>query len=424
MAYDLLRIGPARDVPTIKPAWLAWAFLFVILTGGGALCVVRFWPAGEPTNTPWFWTCAVVFPILGWLIPFLAYLGVLQVPRQRAIDYNTARRDYLERVHRRARVPLHVLGSGFVFSVEPIDNTADAVVQKRLALAPRSRFPGDQEVVSARWIEPEGGVWLPAGDNTDDERHRELLKFLFDALLRQVAPALRAIPERTKMVVRLSIATQLSAPEIETIWSACWTACQLGPALKPEIATTAPELISADRWIDGKEAEIADAVVLLCVVQLNALLNTPPADGAAEAGVILMLAPAPLTARKRLASQALFFRPEQRDEKGLGQGVTQALLWGRVQGPELTDHWMTGGAESPLNRALAGHLDAVGVGVMKTPNLAGQHDIDLRLGVSGIAAPWLCLALALERAKISARTQLISISEAERLTVAVVAPQH
>lgn len=426
MAFDLQRIGPERDVPRIRPAWLAWALLFVVLTGGGAFCVVRFWPAGEPTNTPWFWCCVVVFPAIGWLVPFLVYLGILQAPRRRAIDYNAARQRHVESVCRRARVPLHVLGSGFVFSAQAHDNRADAVVEKRLALAQQARFPGDREVVAARWIEPEGEAWIPEDDHADAQRHRALLIDLFDTLLRGIAPALRAMAERTPLRIRLGVDTLLSIPEIENAWHAGWAANRLdglGASVKPEIETTAPELIAADRWIDGKDDEVADAVVLLCVVQLNALLNARPAEGSAEAGVILLLASQSVTARNRSTTQALLFRPERRDEATLAQGVTQALLWARVRGPELLDHWMSGGAEAPLNRALASDLDARGVGAMQTPNLEGQHDIDLRVGTAGIAAAWLCVALALEHARISARTQLVSIARAERVTVAVVAPR-
>ncbi|MCA8003356.1 hypothetical protein [Burkholderia metallica] len=423
MAFDLQRIGPERDVPSIRPAWLAWALLFVILTGGGAFCVVRFWPAVEPTNTPWFWCCVVVFPAIGWLVPFLVYLGVLQAPRRRAIDYNAARQRHVESVCRRARVPLHVLGSGFVFSAQAHDNRADAVVEKRLALAQQARFPGDHEVVAARWIEPEGEAWIPEDDHADAQRHRALLSHLFDTLLRGIAPTLRAMPERTPLRIRLGVDTLLSTPEIENAWHAGWAANRLRASVKPEIETTAPELIAADRWIDGKDDEGADAVVLLCVVQLNALVNARPAEGAAEAGVILLLASQSVTARTRPTTQALLFRPERRDEATLAQGVAQALLWARVRGPELLDHWMAGGAETPLNRALASALDARRVGAMQTPNLDGQHDIDLRIGTAGMAAPWLCVALALEHARVSARTQLVSVAHADHVTVAVVAPR-
>jgi hypothetical protein len=423
MAYDLLQIAPERDVPPFRPAWLPWAILFVVVVGGGAFCVIRFWPVVEPVNAPWFWTCVVVFPSIAWLIPFLTYLGVLQAPQRKAIDYNDARRAYLGQVRRKAGVPLHVLGSGFLFSGQEHENTAEAVTQRRLTLAPQSRFAGDSEAVPARWIAPDGYTWLPTDDHADVERHREILPYIFDALLRRIAPAVLALPERTRLVVRLAVGTLLPAREVEAVWHDRWAALQLRATAKPEIDSTAPELIAADHWIDGKGDAQADAANLLCVVQFNALLNAAPDDGSAEAGVILLFASSSLAAQKRLSSEALLYRPEQRDEKGIGQGLRQAMLWAHVEGSELTDQWMTGGAQAPLNRALANQLDGQAVGVLKTEDLSGQYDLDFRLGSAGIAAPWLCMALAMQQARASGRKQLISIAQAERLTLAVVAPR-
>ncbi|KQR78537.1 hypothetical protein ASG35_08940 [Burkholderia sp. Leaf177] len=422
MAYDLLQVAPARDVPPFKPAWLLWTILAVVLIGGGAACVIRFWPPGESINTPWFWTCVVAFPLFSWLIPFFIYLGVLQAPRRRAIDFNDARRAYLASVGRKAGIPLHVLGSGFFFSATEHENTAAALAQRRLTLIPQSRFPEDTEAVSARWIVPEGRTWLPTNELADMERHREMLPYVFDALLLQIAPEIRLLPERTGLKVRLSVATLLPTLEVEAVWRDKWQALGLRAALA-EVDSTPPQLIAADLWIDGKGAARSDAANLLCVVQLNSLLNTVPDKGSAEAGVIVLFASSALTAQKQLSSTTLLFRPEQRDEKSIGQALRQAMLWGRVRGSELTEHWMTGGAETPLNRALASELDAQAVGVAKTQDLNGQHDLDFRLGSAGIAAPWLCMALAMQQAREAGQKQLISIAHAERLTLAVVAPR-
>jgi hypothetical protein len=381
MAYDLLQVAPARHVPPFKPAWLLWVVLAVVIVGGGAGCVIRFWPTSEPANTPWFWGCVVGFPLIGWLIPFFIYLGVLQTPRQRAIDFNNARRTYLANIGRKAGVPLHILGSGFFFSAQEDENTAEAVTQRRLTLDQQSRFPEDTETVSARWIVPE------------------------------------------RLAVRLAVATLLPAAEVEIAWRAKWAALGLRASVVAEIDSTPPELITVDLWIDGKGVAQTDAANLLCVVQLNSLLNAAPDDGAAEAGVIVLFASSSLTAQKQLSSEALLFRPEYRDEKGIGQGLRQAMMWGRVRGSDLIDHWMTGGAEAQVNQALASQLHTQAVGVLTTKDLSGQHDLDFWLGSAGIAAPWLCMALAMQQARESGRKQLISIAHAQRLTLAVVAPR-
>jgi hypothetical protein len=423
MAYDLRRIAPERELPPFKPAWLVWTLLFALIVGGGAFGIIRFWPVGESTQTPWFWICVVAFPVIGWAVLFLSYLGALQAPRTRVEDHNTARSEYKNHVRRVAGVPLHILGSGFVFSTQEHENKVSAMVKRQLMLAPRSRYTGDSEALAARWIEPDGHTWRPGDEHADEERHREVLEYVFDSLLRQIAPALDALPERTRLVVQLSVAAQLAVSEIELAWRDTWVAHQLRKAVQTVISTTVPDLIAVDGWLDGMPPFVADAVNLHCVVQLNPLLNAVPAAGSAEVGVILMFASSSLATQRRLISQALLYRPEQQDHSGLGQGLLQVLLWSRSQAAELVDQWLTGGADASLQRELTAHLDAQDIGVLKTADLQGQHDIDLRIGSTGMAAPWLCVALACAQALVSGQKQLLSVAHAEHMTLAVVEPR-
>lgn len=422
MAYDLLRVAPEREILPVKPAWFVWAILFVAVVGGGAFCVVRFWPANEPTGTLWFWTCVAVFPSIAWAVPFFTYLGALQATKQRDIDFNAARRDYLDQVARDGSVPLHVLDSGFLFSASETENTAQAVALRQLVLEPQQRFAADSESVQARWVTPDSLNWHPGDEHADEVRHRELLSYVFEALLARVAPTLHALPARVQVKVRLSVATQLSKQEVEASWGAAVAARQLNELMRVEIDAQAPELVLVDRWVDEKDIA-TDALTLLCVVQLNALLNTRPAENSAEAGVILLFASASFANKKRLACRALLHRPELRDAAGMGQGLLQALLWSRVLPSDLVDHWMTGGANTPANLALTDHLSDQQVGVSETDSLSGQHDIDMRIGAAGIAGTWLCVALALEHAVASGQPQLCSVADEEQLTVAVIAPR-
>ncbi len=424
MAYDLIQIAPERNVPPFKPSWLPWAVLFVVIVGGGAFCVIRFWPIGEASNTPWFWTCVIAFPSIAWLAAFCIYLGVLQAPIRRAIDYNNARRIYLDGVYQKASVPLHILGSAFIFSAHEHENIAEQVAQQRLTLELQSRFESDSEAILARWIAPDGYAWLPNGDHADVDRHREILPYVFDVLLRQIAPAVRALPNRTRLTVRLAVATLLPIAEVDAVWHDTWVALKLPDTEKPELDVTAPELIGVDQWLDGKGIAEPNAANLLCVVQLNALLNTAPEVGSTEAGVIMLFASSALASQKQLTTETFLSRPELRDEKGIAQGLRQAMLWGGVQKAALKDQWMTGGTRSPLNRALASELDAQAVGVARGDGLNGQHDVDFRLGSAGIATPWLCVSLAAQHARNTHRKQLVSIAQGEQLTLSVVASRY
>ncbi|CAE6790460.1 hypothetical protein [Paraburkholderia aspalathi] len=423
MAYDLRRIAPEREVPPFRPAWPLWAFLFLLIVGGGAFGVVRFWPAGESTQTVWFWTCVAAFPVLVWTVLLFSYLGVLQSRRTCAEEHNEARREYKDEVCRRAGIPLHILDSGFVFSAREHENTASAVVERQLTLEPKTRFDDDSEAIAARWIDPDGYAWRPGDEAADEERHRDVLGYVFGSLLRQIAPAVRALPERTRLIVRVSVAAQLTTSEIEAIWHDSWDAHQLGNAALTAVNTDAPDLIAVDGWLDGAPGFVTDAVNVLCVVQLNPLLNAIPDAGVAEAGAILMFASRAFVAQRHLASNTLLYRPEHHDEEGMAQGLLQVLLWSRSRGSEVNDQWLIGGTEAPLQRELSTHMDTQDVGVLKTAGLQGQHDVDLTIGTIGMAAPWLCVALASAQVRASGQKQLLSIAHVDHMTLAVVGPQ-
>ncbi len=422
MAYDLRRIAPEKEIPPFKPAWKRCTALFVLIAGGGAFGVISLWPAIESTRTSWFWICVVVFPFLAWLVPCLFYLGILQSRRLRAIEYNEDRNDYIRNVQQKAGVPLHVVGSGFVFSAQEQENTPLAVTEKELKLESRSRYPGDDRTVTARWIEPPGDAWRPGDENADSIRQQEVFRYVLHSLVAQMAPAMRALPERVRVVATLSVNIPFEATDISTVWCEAWRTHGLEFVRAPIIRATPPELIEVDKWLDGDAAFPPNAVTVLCVIHLNALLNDSPETRAAEAGAMLLLAPAPFATRKRLTRQALLYRPEQGAEPDLSQNLLQALLWSRTAGSVLADHWFTGGAETPLQRALSEHLDAQGVALAKAADLQGHHDIDLRIGNAGTAGAWLNVALAATFASQCGRTQLISVTQKDALTLAVIVP--
>lgn len=423
MAYDLRRIGTEKDIPPFKPVWTLWAALFVLIVGGGALGVLGFWPGDGSTHAAWFWVCVIVFPLLAWLVPFLFYLGFLQSRVWRAIEYNEDRNECIKNVQREAGVPLHVLASAFLFSTHDHENTPLAVTSKELQLEPRSRHPGGNQTVTARWIEPPGGAWCPGDEGAGAARCDEVLRYVLHSLIAQIAPAIRTLPAHIRVATTISVNAPFELPDIGTMWRETWNAHQLGSIGKTFVRAASPVLIDVDKWLDGDETFPYDVVTLLCTIQLNSLLGASPEPGTAEAGVILLLAPAQLVARKRLTSQALLHRPEQGSERDLAQALFQALLWSRTPGSALLDHWLTGGAQMPLQRALTDHLHAQGIAVAKTADLQGHHDLNLRIGDAGSASAWLNVALASTYACHCRRKQLISVTHDDAMTLAVITPR-
>ncbi|MDR5735835.1 hypothetical protein QCE47_26295 [Caballeronia sp. LZ025] len=423
MAYDLRRIGPEKPVPPFEPAWIRWAVFCVILAGGIAVGVVSRWPKGESAHAAWFWTCATVLPILLGSAPFLFYLGVLQARRSNAQEYNDDRGDYIRQVQREGGVPLHLLASGFVFSAYEHENTPVSVTEKKLLLQPRSRYPGDGQCVTARWIESPNHCWLPGGDGVDIARHEEIFRLVADSLVKQISSAIKALPEHLPVLTELGVDTLLPTSSVESIWAEVWKANQLKAVSLPLVRTDTPALIEVDKWLDGGIPYTLDAVRIMGSVRLATLLSASPVAGTTEAGAVLVFATDTLSKRKRLDSKALLYRPERGDQSDLAQSVRQILFWSRAKEVELEDLWFGGGSDAPLFRTLMEQLDAQGIALAKARELKGHHDIDLRIGSAGFVAPWLAIALASVHANISAHKQLVSVADDEALTLAIVVPR-
>lgn len=423
MAYDLRRLAPEKAIPPFEPAWKRWSVLFVVIVAGGAFGMLRLWAASEPTRTAWFWFWVVGIPFLIWLIPFFVYLGVLQARRHRAEAFNEDRADYLRRVQNEGGVPLHILTSGFIFSALEHENTPEAVVRKELRLEPRSRFPGDDQTVAARWMVLSRHGWRPGEEGVDRARHEEVFGFVARYLIGQIAATIRTLPEGTRVATEISVDTQLDVSSIEALWRDAWESQRLEPVPAPVVRNNAPDLIAVDNWLDGSPAFALDKIKVLCAIRLDPLLNVVPDAGVAEAGAILVLASDSLVRRKQLAGQALLYRPEQGGDTDLSQSLRQALFWSRTKGAELADHWFSGGAEVSLQRTLNRQLDGQGLAVGKAIGLQGHHDIDLRIGSARFVTPWLLVALAAAYAGMCARKQLVSVTGDNVLTIAVIAPR-
>ncbi|MCP3720897.1 hypothetical protein [Paraburkholderia sp. CNPSo 3281] len=59
---DFASLPPEEPVPDNPPSRLRWTIVFFLIVIVGAFVVLFLWPKGEPTQTPWFWTCVTVYP--------------------------------------------------------------------------------------------------------------------------------------------------------------------------------------------------------------------------------------------------------------------------------------------------------------------------------------------------------------------------
>lgn len=139
-----------------------------------------------------------------------------------------------------------------------------------------------------------------------------------------------------------------------------------------------------DHWLD-----FPDYFDDLLILSIN--LRSDLSDGEGEAAIALLLRFADED-RDADSSFAHIHRPENnKDILGLNNSVSTALLWGKTRSDDIASVWLAGmGAENKIQSLLASSN-------LKFPRAeaSGQLiDIDMKSGYTGIASPWLSLALA------------------------------
>jgi hypothetical protein len=98
--------------------------------------------------------------------------------------------------------------------------------------------------------------------------------------------------------------------------------------------------------------------------------------------------------------------------------MSTTLLWGETNASHVSDLWQAG-LKKEDKPALIQSTSDLSLGISRTEDLSGIHDIDKALGNPGIAAGWLAAALAIEHAAQSGKPQLIAWREGSlRLAVA------
>jgi hypothetical protein len=101
----------------------------------------------------------------------------------------------------------------------------------------------------------------------------------------------------------------------------------------------------------------------------------------------------------------MLHRPVEATSDILNDTILTTLVWGRASAPQINDLWQAGleKADKPL---LVQAASDVSLGVSRTDELSGIHDVDVALGHSGAAAGWLAVALAIEHAEQDGKPQL------------------
>ncbi|WP_322029178.1 hypothetical protein [Paraburkholderia sp. J76] len=413
MALDFSNLPPEKPDPE-PPSRFVWTVVFFVLTLIGVFAAFLLWPAGEPTNTPWFWTAITVFPVgFGAFVVNRRY-SVYEGRRLDVKEWNKASKEYIEREFDRESIPVLVLGSSI--HVTGVDGAADfaKIADGSLTLGAQTSVHEESESVSARWLD-----LLEARLAANDaERHAIVLEWLFDQILTDLATPLAALPVELGLRVRLELSGYIGEIDALRLWKDRWQAHKRS-AVQLSLAEGTSELMAVDTWLDEQNGLLSTHAVLLVSIALSTMLDANPPHGSTEAGVALLLASAAIAERHKLNPAAAIHRPVRSDQADLDHALTTSLRWGNAGVRQVGSAWMTGfDGESvgPL------HASLIHIGE-KAPreDALPEFDLDRSAGNAGPSAAWLAVACAAQAAATTARPQLVAQRLADHTVLSVVA---
>lgn len=408
MPIDLSYVPAARQAADFRTPLLLWILLFVLVVGGGVLLVLGNWPAGVPVHTPWFWFCVVFLPLACWLL-LVCLVKLAQNSAQASVDdHNAARAAWLEQAEVQAQVGISVLAVAHRYDSDDALNDASLLAANRLTLS----TPGRQRY----FILPDQPFY-PGNLRDDMDRQRAVLAWLLHDLLQQCMPVLDSLPMSQPLTFRVFIAGELESFELEDICHTAWQALLPSRPVSIDIVPESPSLLAIDQCLDGNSDTLStDRLTLLCVCRLLPVLSAELPEQQTEAACMLLLAPPSIAG---LPGIATLHRPVNHADPKLA--IDQALRWGKAAAAAVQDLWQ-GELDSALATALLLHGSAIGLGVISTEQLCGQHLVPSQIGQANAASHWLTLALAIRHCMVQRQPQLVAVQENSNLQAGVIQP--
>ncbi|WP_439889625.1 hypothetical protein ACS7SF_09875 [Ralstonia sp. 25C] len=413
MALDFSKLPPEEEPPE-PPSRFVWTVVFFVITLLGILAVLMLWPAGEPTNGAWFWTCVALFPpgIAAFVVS--RRYSVYEGRRLDAQAWNDARERYNTQAFARESIPVLVVGAAIRVTENDTENDVRSIMDRSLTLAAQASPHEENESIVTRWLQP-----VEARLAADDaERHEFILDWLYGCLLKDLSAAIGALPPDLPLRVVIDLSGYLGGVDPVALWQGRWTGLDMRIA-RAERAAEPLDTMVLDAWLDDRTSLLSKSALLLISVSLSQVIEGTPLEGTAEAGVGLLLVSTTLGREYKLAPVAAIHRPVRADHDQVDHALTHALRWGGTEPKLLENVWTTGfDGESvgPLNSALS-----------QTGATSGQEseikacDLDQTVGHAGASAGWLATACAVHAMQQSAAGQLVVEYHLDHTVAAVVA---
>jgi len=396
-----LPVSDLQEAAPEPPRAIVWLVLFVVCLVAGMVDTVLTWPKTEPTGSTWFWTRGLILPTVAWGIAFIFRSFYYDDERNRLLAEDDALQKDRAVALQFASEPLAVLGCAYLSGLGS-SGVASQIAHEKKALNAQQSSSSDETIRHT--------ALALFDDQTALGRYRSCFLELLDRIANDVA----AVPRNVPLSVRLHFAEQADGDALLGMWQACWREYELRPAkavrLRPEQG-----LMALDEWLDIRGGPSLEKFILFVSVQLH---DTSPKKNSAEAAVALMLGWAALAGRRGIKPLALLNRPVEAESTLLNDAIPTALLWGETSASDISDLWQAG-LEKLDKPALIQSTSDLALGISRTEDLSGIHDIDKALGNPGVAAGWLATALAIEHVTQSGKPQLIAWRERSlRLAVA------
>ena len=410
MAVDFSKLPPEKPVPNDEPSRLVWTVVFFVIVLAGVFAVLLLWPEGEPTQTPWFWTCVTVYPIGVATFVVSRRYSVYEGRRLDAIAWNDARNKYVEGVFDQASRPLAVLVATNRFSSDEKENELRNLLDGSLTLEPRMAAKPDAPPVNARWFEM---LHKNENDNrsmTDEERRRHVLSWAFGTLLADVEETVRRLPEELKLSVQLALPGLSEDDEALSLWDDHWEKSGLRP-VRATVSYVSPGLMRLDAWLDRVNKKLDQEARLFVFVRLNPVLQAVPPEGSAEAAVAILVVPDSVQRKFNLPSAALVCRPNGIEDCSPEIALARALQWGHAEPSDIKRIWQSGLDGNAANAATKAVVKA-GIGVKAS-------NVDYMVGHAGDVAPWLALACASNAVAQADSVQLIATGSGSEFSFSV-----
>ncbi len=356
MPIDFARVPPLVVVPgPPRVSTLLWAMLLIVVMCLGSSLAIFLWPAGRPADTAWFWLCVLGYPALVWVFLLCSYLGYSYARRSGAMAHNVTSACEEEKCHRLASKPLVILGHGWCYSAYDKENSVEHLVTGGVRMFPRPSRAVPGLDVNARWLEIPGMTFHAGNELTEHARHLAVCDWLAERLVGCVSAGLAALPARTALHVDLTLQSTVNLSHVHIRLQDLLRAEAPMLRLTVNAGNDPLSLFETDAWHDRLDPR--DAQMLVAIGLRNAVSERLQ-DGAAEAGIALLLA-RPGVARSAATDVLHLHRPAIGPAGDVGKTLGLAARWGWTESRRLTTVWASGLAEK-LARAVRSSIPSGG----------------------------------------------------------------